>query len=192
VGQDLVNLCANDVLVCGARPLYFLDFFGAGRLRLEVAEQVIAGLVKSCKENGCSLVGVETAELPGLYEDGEYDLASAVVGVVEKRKIIDGRKIRRGDVLIGLPSIGLHTNGYSLARAVLLEHFKPNRHVDEFGCTVGGELLKVHRSYLNSVMAIWNLYSIHPLSHITGGGIEGKSFSQELLKVSALSRPETV
>ncbi|MEE9224956.1 MAG: AIR synthase related protein [Bacteroidota bacterium] len=95
------------MLVCGARPLYFLDFFGAGRLRLEVAEQVIAGLVKSCKENGCSLVGGETAELPGLYEDGEYDLAGVVVGVVEKRKIIDGRKIRRGDVLIGLPSTGL-------------------------------------------------------------------------------------
>ena len=136
---------------------------------------MIAGLVKSCKENGCSLVGGETAELPGLYEDGEYDLAGAVVGVVEKRKIIDGRKIRRGDVLIGLPSTGLHTNGYSLARAVLLEHFKPNRHVHEFGCTVGEELLKVHRSNLNSVMAIWNLYSIHRLSHITGGGIEGNT-----------------
>ncbi|MFQ5797794.1 MAG: phosphoribosylformylglycinamidine cyclo-ligase [Bacteroidota bacterium] len=175
IGQDLVNHCVNDVLVCGARPLYFLDYFGTGRLRLEVAEQVILGLAKSCRENGCSLVGGETAELPGLYEDGEYDLAGAVVGVVEKRKIIDGRKIRSGDVLIGLPSTGLHTNGYSLARAVLLKHFKPNRHVDEFRCTVGEELLKVHRSYLNSVMAICDLYPIHGLSHITGSGIEGNT-----------------
>ena len=172
VGQDLVNHCVNDVMVCGARPLYFLDYFGTGKLRLKVVKQVIAGLVKSCRENGCSLVGGETAELPGLYEDGEYDLAGAVVGVVEKKRIIDGRKIRSGDILIGLPSTGLHTNGYSLARAVLLKRFKLNRHVEEFGCTVGDELLKVHRSYLNSVMAIWDLYSIHALSHVTGGGIE--------------------
>lgn len=175
IGQDLVNHCVNDVLVCGAKPLYFLDYFGTGKLRIVVAEQVIAGLVKACRENGCSLVGGETAELPDLYSDGEYDLSGVVVGVVEKEKIIDGRNVRRGDILIGLPSTGLHTNGYALARAVLLKRWKPDRHVDEFGCTVGEELLKVHRSYLNSVMAICNLYSIHGLSHITGGGIEGNT-----------------
>lgn len=175
IGQDLVNHCVNDVLVCGAKPLYFLDYFGTGKLRIDVAEQVIAGLVKACRENRCSLVGGETAELPDLYSDGEYDLSGVVVGVVEKEKIIDGRNVRRGDILIGLPSTGLHTNGYALARAVLLKRWKPGRHVDEFGCTVGEELLKVHRSYLNSVMAICNLHSIHGLSHITGGGIEGNT-----------------
>ncbi|HEY4643737.1 MAG TPA: phosphoribosylformylglycinamidine cyclo-ligase [Bacteroidota bacterium] len=175
VGQDLVNHCVNDVLVCGAKPLYFLDYFGTGKLRFRVVQQVIGGMVKACRENGCSLVGGETAELPGIYRNGEYDLAGAIVGVAEKRDIIDGRGIRRGDVLVGLPSTGLHTNGYTLARAVLLKRFKPDRYVAEFGCTVGEELLKVHRSYLSSVMAIRRLYIIQGLSHITGGGIVGNT-----------------
>ncbi len=175
VGQDLVNHCVNDVMACGATPLYFLDYFGTGRLRRGVAERVIAGIAKSCRENRCSLVGGETAELPGLYKDGEYDLVGVIVGIAEKKRIIDGRKIRSGDVLIGLPSTGLHTNGYSLARKVLLKRFKPDRYIDDFGCTVGDELLKVHRSYLNSVIAIWDLYPLHGLSHITGGGIEANT-----------------
>lgn len=175
VGQDLVNHCVNDVVVCGAKPLYFLDYFGTGKLRLRVVQQVIGGMVKACRENGCSLVGGETAELPGIYRNGEYDLAGAIVGIAEKRDIIDGRGIRRGDVLVGLPSTGLHTNGYTLARAVLLKRFKPDRYIAEFGCTVGEELLKVHRSYLSSVMAIRRIYKIQGLSHITGGGIVGNT-----------------
>ena len=175
VGQDLVNHCVNDILVCGAKPLYFMDYFATGKLRLEVAKGVIDGFVKACKETNCSLIGGETAEMPGFYDDDEYDLAGTIVGVVEKKNIIDGKKIRRGDVLIGFPSTGLHTNGYSLARSVLLPKFKLDEHVDELGMTVGEGLLAVHRSYLGIVTTLMKKFDVHGLSHITGGGIVGNT-----------------
>ena len=175
VGQDLVNHCVNDILVCGATPLYFMDYFATGTLRLDVAKDVIDGFVKACKENNCSLIGGETAEMPGFYDDDEYDLAGTIVGVVEKKNIIDGKQIHTGDILIGLPSTGLHTNGYSLARSVLLPKFKLDQHVDELGTTVGEALLAVHRSYLRSVTQLMKKFDVHGLSHITGGGIVGNT-----------------
>ena len=175
VGQDLVNHCVNDILVCGARPLYFMDYFACGKLRLEVARDVIDGFVTACKENNCALIGGETAEMPGFYKENEYDLAGTIIGVVEKKKIIDGRRIRMGDVLVGLKSTGLHTNGYSLARSVLLSEFSIDQYIDELGTTLGDALLAVHRSYLNSVQAVMKKYDVHGLSHVTGGGIVGNT-----------------
>ncbi len=175
VGQDLVNHCVNDILACGAKPLYFMDYFATGHLSVDVAEQVISGFVKACKENACALIGGETAEMPGFYPDGEYDIAGTIVGVVDEKKIIDGKKIRKGDVLIGLPSTGLHTNGYSLARAVLLEKFSLHDHFDELGDTVGNALLQIHRSYFNSVYSLLKKFRVKAISHITGGGIVGNT-----------------
>ena len=175
VGQDLVNHCVNDILVCGAKPLYFMDYFATGKLSLEVAKDVIDGFVKACKENCCSLIGGETAEMPGFYDEEEYDLAGTIVGVVEKKKILTGGKIRRGDVLIGIPSTGLHTNGYSLARSVLLPRFRLEERVDELGMTIGESLLAVHRSYLKIVTTVSSKIDVHGLSHITGGGIDGNT-----------------
>jgi phosphoribosylformylglycinamidine cyclo-ligase len=140
-----------------------------------VARQVIDGFVKACRQNRCSLIGGETAEMPGLYRPGEYDIAGTIVGVVEKKKIIDGRKIRAGDILIGLPSSGLHTNGYSLARAVLLERFTLEAHIPELNATLGEALLTIHRSYLRVVTPLLEKFSVHGLAHITGGGIEGNT-----------------
>lgn len=175
VGQDLVNHCVNDILVCGATPLYFMDYFACGKLDLHVAREVIDGFVKACKENHCSLVGGETAEMPGFYEPKEYDLAGTIVGVVEKASIIDGRRIRAGDVMIGLPSTGLHTNGYSLARAVLLPRFSLDQHIEELGTSLGQTLLAIHRSYLKPILPLLKQFRIHGLAHITGGGIEGNT-----------------
>ena len=176
VGQDLVNHCVNDILTCGARPLFFLDYFAAGKLRVDVAASVIRGMSKACLENGCSLVGGETAEMPGMYGENEYDLAGTIVGVVEKGKIIEGKKrVRKGDVLIGLPSSGLHTNGYSLARKVLLNNGAPEQFHQELGTTVGETLMAVHRSYLRLVAPLIERFEIHAISHITGGGIEGNT-----------------
>ncbi len=175
VGQDLVNHCVNDILVCGAKPLYFMDYFATGKLRLETASAVIDGFVKACKENGCSLIGGETAEMPGFYKEEEYDLAGTIVGVVEKRDIITGKKVKKGDVLVGIASTGLHTNGYSLARSVLLPKFKLDQHIDEIGTTLGESLLAVHRSYLRNVQALVKSVNVHALSHITGGGIVGNT-----------------
>ena len=175
VGQDLVNHCVNDILVCGAKPLYFLDYFATGRLNADVAAQVLSGFVKACKENSCSLVGGETAEMPGMYRDDEYDLAGMIVGVVEKKEIINGKRIRSGDVLIGIPSSGLHTNGFSLARKVLFDRFSVDQHVAELGTTVGDALLSVHRSYLGVVKEVTKNVDIRGLSHITGGGIVGNT-----------------
>lgn len=178
VGQDLVNHCVNDILVCGAKPLFFMDYYATGKLLPDSAEQVILGFVKACKENDCALIGGETAEMPGLYEADDYDIAGTIVGVVDEKKILNGKKVKKGDVLIGLPSTGLHTNGYSLARRVLLNNFAVNVRVDELGATIGDALLAVHRSYQQSIYPILQSSIskyIHGLSHITGGGIEGNT-----------------
>ncbi len=173
VGADLVNHCVNDILVQGARPLFFLDYLATGRLSPEIAEQVIAGVARGCRENGCALIGGETAEMPGFYGNGEYDIAGFIVGIVERARIVDGRTIEPGDVLIGLPSAGLHTNGYSLARRVLFEHagFKPGDFVPELGTTIGEALLAPHRSYLRLVLPLLDTGLIKGMAHITGGGI---------------------
>lgn len=175
VGQDLVNHCVNDILVCGAKPLYFLDYFATGKLSPSVAAQVISGFVKACKENGCSLVGGETAEMPGFYSIGEYDLAGTIVGVVEETKIVNGRSLTRGDVLIGLPSTGLHTNGYSLARSVLLERYSLDTYFEELKMTLGESLLTIHRSYFKTIYPMLSKFNIKAMSHITGGGIVGNT-----------------
>lgn len=175
VGQCLVNHCVNDILSCGAKPLFFLDYFATGKLEPNVAEQVISGFVKACVENGCALIGGETAEMPSMYQPGEYDVSGTIIGVVEKSKIVNGKSIIPGDVLIGLPSTGLHTNGYSLARAVLLEKYSVTQYLDELGCSLGEALLKVHRSYLHVVTPLLETGLIKGISHITGGGIIGNT-----------------
>jgi len=173
VGADLVNHCVNDILVQGAEPLFFLDYLATGRLAPEVAEQVIAGVARGCRENGCALVGGETAEMPGFYADGEYDIAGFIVGVVERANVIDGRPIVPGDVMLALPSAGLHTNGYSLARRVFFEAagWKADTFVPELGTTVGEALLAPHRSYLHVVRPLIERRVVKGLAHITGGGI---------------------
>jgi phosphoribosylformylglycinamidine cyclo-ligase len=175
VGQDLVNHCVNDILVCGARPLFLLDYFATGERDARKAAQVIKGFVRACRENRCSLVGGETAEMPGMYKDDEYDLSGTIVGVVDRRNIINGSRVRKGDVLIGLHSTGLHTNGYSLARAVLLKEFSLSQRIDELGSTLADALLAVHRSYLKVIGPLLEKPGIHALSHITGGGIVGNT-----------------
>jgi len=173
VGADLVNHCVNDVLVQGARPLFFLDYLATGRLSPDVAEQVITGMARGCRENGCALLGGETAEMPGFYADGEYDVAGFIVGVVDRERIINGAKIAVGDVLIGLPSAGLHTNGYSLARRVFFEMcgYRVDSEVAELGGTVGAVLLAPHRSYLRVVSPLLDERLVKGMAHITGGGI---------------------
>ena len=171
VGEDLVNHCVNDILACGAKPLFFLDYLGLGKVGDEVIASIVEGLTRGCKNNGCALIGGETAQMPGFYADGEYDMSGTIVGVVEKKKMIDGQSIKKGDVMIGLYSNGLHTNGYSLARKVLLEKYALDTQVDELGCAVGEELLKVHKSYLKPVSAVMEKIKIKGISHITGGGI---------------------
>ena len=173
VGYDLVCHCVNDILVQGARPLFFLDYIASGKLVPETIASVIEGLARGCKEASCALIGGETAEMPGFYADGEYDVAGFIVGVVDRPKIIDGSGISPGDVLIGLPSMGLHTNGYSLARKLLFEvaRYPPDTVVDELGATAAGELLKPHRSYLGALDGLLLSGSIKGLAHITGGGL---------------------
>jgi phosphoribosylformylglycinamidine cyclo-ligase len=175
VGQDLVNHCINDILVCGAKPLYFMDYFATGKLSPIVAAQVIEGFVTACKENGCSIIGGETAEMPGFYSEGEYDIAGTIVGVVDERRVIRGHRVKKGDVLIALPSTGLHTNGYSLARSVLLEHYRLDEHFVELKGSLGDALLTVHRSYFKAVYPLLSRFEIKGMSHITGGGIEGNT-----------------
>jgi phosphoribosylformylglycinamidine cyclo-ligase len=170
-----VNHCVNDILVCGATPLFFLDYYSTGHLFVSTAAEVIKGFSIACKQNGCALIGGETAEMPGLYEPEEYDLAGTIVGVVDRSRIVDGRRIRKGDVMIGLPSTGLHTNGYSLARAALLAKYSVDQHIDELGTTVGDALLAIHRSYLHTVQALRAKVEVRGLSHITGGGLVGNT-----------------
>jgi phosphoribosylformylglycinamidine cyclo-ligase len=173
VGADLVNHCVNDILVQGAEPLFFLDYLATGRLSPEVAEQVVTGVARGCRENGCALLGGETAEMPGFYADGEYDIAGFIVGLVEKSAVIDGRGIVPGDALIGLPSAGLHTNGYSLARRVLFgaAGFHADTVVPELGMTVADALLAPHRSYLKAIRPLLAQGLVKGMAHITGGGI---------------------
>jgi len=171
IGADLVNHCVNDILVQGARPLFFLDYLATGRLSPDVAERIIAGIARGCRENGCALIGGETAEMPGFYADGEYDVAGFIVGVVEKSRIVDGRTVEAGDALIALPSSGLHTNGYSLARRVLFEGagLAPDTFVPALGTTVGDALLLPHSSYLRAVEPLLEAGVVKGMAHITGG-----------------------
>jgi phosphoribosylformylglycinamidine cyclo-ligase len=175
VGQDLVNHCVNDISVCGAKPLYFLDYLAFGKLIPDKAARIIEGFSIACRENDCALIGGETAEMPGLYSEDEYDMSGTIVGIVDKSKIIDGKSINKGDILIGYPSNGLHTNGYSLARKVLFPRFKIDDKIDELGSTLGDELLRVHKSYLPLISHLKNKMKIKGLSHITGGGIIGNT-----------------
>jgi phosphoribosylformylglycinamidine cyclo-ligase len=179
VGQDLVNHCVNDIAVLGAEPLFFLDYIGTGKLRPRVFRQLIAGFARACAENHCALLGGETAQMPGFYQDGEYDVSGTIVGVVEKSRILNGKSIKPGDAIIGLASNGLHTNGYSLARKILFEEMKlaPRSVPRELGGSLGRELLKVHVSYgslLRGVLKKFNRPSdrlaVKGMAHITGGG----------------------
>lgn len=175
VGHDLVNHCVNDIAVCGARPLFFLDYIASGKLRKKSATALIDGFVRGCRENSCSLIGGETAEMPGLYDADEYDLAGMIVGVVDRKKIVSGKRIRKGDVLFGLPSTGLHTNGYSLARRVLFPKYRVNQYVPEIRGKVGDNLMRVHRSYLHLIQGLLKRFDVRGLAHITGGGIVGNT-----------------
>jgi phosphoribosylformylglycinamidine cyclo-ligase len=173
VGQDLVAHCVNDILVLGAKPLFFLDYVATGHLAPEVVAAVVRGLARGCREAGCVLIAGETAEMPGFYHAGEYDVAGCIVGVVDRRDVIDGRTIQPGDILIGLASAGLHTNGYSLARKILLEQEGLTVHdrVAELDVTVGEELLKPHLCYRSPVERVRAVCPVKGLAHITGGGL---------------------
>ena len=173
VGRDLVNHCVNDILVQGARPLFFLDYVATGKLSTEVVASVVEGVANGCRENGCVLLGGETAEMPGFYSEGEYDIAGFIVGVVDREKIIDGKTIEPGDVLLALPSAGLHTNGYSLARKLFFEvaEYQPDTYVPELGTTAGEALLAPHLSYLRPLEGLLDRGVIKGLAHITGGGL---------------------
>src|ERR1044071_9040906 len=173
VGADLVNHCVDDILVQGARPLFFMDYVATGRLDPDVIVSVVEGVARACRESGCALLGGETAEMPGFYADGEYDVAGFIVGIVDRSRILDGKSIRHGDLLVALPSVGLHTNGYSLARKVFFEAAKlsPNSRVEGMEGTVGDELLKPHVNYEPVVREALDKGLVEGLAHITGGGI---------------------
>jgi len=173
VGADLVNHCVNDIAVQGAAPLFFLDYLAAGKLEPEIAEKVVGGIADACKANGCALIGGETAEMPGFYPEGEYDLAGFIVGVVERDRILTGKNIQPGDVLLGLPSNGLHTNGYALARKLLFEvaHYSPETFVSDIKNKVGNELMRTHKSYWPVLKKLLDAGLLTGLAHITGGGI---------------------
>jgi len=173
IGADLVNHCVNDIAVQGATPLFFMDYLASGKLEPEVVEKVIEGLAEACKHNGCALIGGETAEMPGFYPDGEYDLAGFIVGVVERERIITGKTVEVGDVILGLASNGLHTNGYSLARKLFFEvaGYTPETYVNEIKGKVGNELMQTHRSYWPAIKKLVAAESVAAMAHITGGGI---------------------
>ena len=172
VGADLVNHCVNDIAVLGARPLFFLDYIGAEALEPRVFDQLLAGFTKACRAAGCALIGGETAQMPGMYRKGEYDLAGSIVGVVDRARLIDGSRIKPGDILLGLPSNGLHTNGYSLARKILFEQLrlKPQTRIPQLKMSLGDELLRVHKNY-QPLLAKLPFGMVHGLAHITGGGL---------------------
>jgi phosphoribosylformylglycinamidine cyclo-ligase len=173
IGRDLVNHCTNDILVQGARPLFFLDYIATGKLAPEVVAAIVEGIANGCRENGSVLLGGETAEMPGFYAVDEYDVAGFIVGVVDRERVIDGHQIAPGDVVLGLPSVGLHTNGYSLARKLFFEDggCQPNTYLDDLGETIGAALLKPHASYLRPLEGLLDSGTIKGLAHITGGGL---------------------
>lgn len=171
VGQDLVNHCVNDIAVCGATPLFFMDYFSTGKLENEIGFQVISGFAKACRENGVALIGGETAEMPDIYNNGEFDLAGTIVGAVDQSKLITGEKIKRGDLLIGFKSSGLHTNGYSLARKVLFDNFEIDEKPKGLDRSIGEELLQIHKSYLDLITSLKEIDGVNGFSHITGGGL---------------------
>jgi phosphoribosylformylglycinamidine cyclo-ligase len=173
IGRDLVNHCTNDILVQGARPLFFLDYIASGKLAPETVASIVEGIANGCRENGSVLLGGETAEMPGFYADGEYDVAGFIVGVVDRDRVIDGHAIAPGDVVLGLPSVGLHTNGYSLARKLFFEEAgcAPDTYLDDLGETIGAALLKAHVSYLGALDGLLDSGKIKGLAHITGGGL---------------------
>ncbi|MGB9716514.1 MAG: phosphoribosylformylglycinamidine cyclo-ligase [Thermodesulfovibrionales bacterium] len=175
VGIDLVAMCVNDVLTVGAEPLFFLDYFATSKLDADKASKVIEGIVKGCEEAGCSLIGGETAEMPGFYQDGEYDISGFCVGIVERKRIIDGSKIKAGDDIIGIASNGLHSNGYSLVRKLFfdIKRIKLETYLPELGLTLGEELLKPTRIYVKAFMALKDSFKVKGMAHITGGGIPG-------------------
>jgi phosphoribosylformylglycinamidine cyclo-ligase len=175
VGRDLVNHCVNDIAVCGAEPQYFMDYLAFGKLAPEKAEQIIKGFSIACVENDVALIGGETAEMPGLYSEHEYDISGTIVGIVEKDKIIDGRNVKAGDILIGYASTGLHTNGYSLARKVLFGKYSVSDMPDGLEGSLGTELLKIHKSYLTLIRSLNENIPVNAFSHITGGGIVGNT-----------------
>jgi phosphoribosylformylglycinamidine cyclo-ligase len=166
IGEDLVNHCVNDIAVQGATPLYFLDYLAVGKLDAGVAAQVVSGIARGCVANRCALIGGETAEMPGMYQDGEYDLAGTIVGVVEKSRMLTGARVKTGDILLALPSTGLHTNGYSLARKLLFDVAKL-----KLDAGLADELLAVHRSYLKAIQVLHKSDAIAAAAHVTGGGI---------------------
>jgi phosphoribosylformylglycinamidine cyclo-ligase len=174
IGRDLVNHCVNDILVQGARPLFFLDYIATGKLLPDVVAGIVEGIANGCRENGCVLLGGETAEMPDFYSAGEYDVAGFIVGIVDREKTIDGKQIVPGDVLLGLPSVGLHTNGYSLARKLFFEvaGYQVDTRLDELGMTIGEALLQPHVSYLKPLEGLLNTGMIKGLAHITGGGLK--------------------
>ena len=175
VGEDLLNHCVNDILTVGAKPLFMLDYIGVGKLNSSNMTELISGLVKACKETGCSLIGGEMAEMPEIYRDSHYDLVGTIVGVVEQDRILDGKNIKIGDILIGLPSNGLHTNGFTLARNILFEDMSITEYNSALDSILGEELLRVHKCYLNSVEPLLSQNLVSGLAHITGGGIEGNT-----------------
>ncbi|MGZ4986269.1 MAG: phosphoribosylformylglycinamidine cyclo-ligase, partial [Chthoniobacterales bacterium] len=172
VGADLVNHCINDIAVLGARPLFFLDYIGAEKLEPRVFDQILSGFTKACRAGGCALIGGETAQMPGMYRKGEYDLAGCIVGVVERAKMIDGSRIKPGDVILGLPSNGLHTNGYSLARKIFFQtmRLRPEAKLPGLNHSLGKELLRTHRNY-QPLLGKIPAQQLHGLAHITGGGL---------------------
>jgi len=174
VGQDLVNHCVNDVAVCGAEPLYFLDYVGTGTLDPDAAEEIVRGFATACSENDCALVGGELAEMPDVYGEEDFDLVGTVVGVVDKDDVVNGSTVEPGDVLLGLPSTGIHTNGYTLARTVLFEHYEVGDRIEALGDrTLGEALLRVHRSYFEAIQILVEADLAQGLAHVTGGGLPG-------------------
>jgi phosphoribosylformylglycinamidine cyclo-ligase len=175
IGEDLVNHCVNDIAVCGAIPMFFLDYYATGKLNTNEAVEIVRGLSRGCKNNNCAMIGGETAEMPGIYSENDFDLAGAIVGIAEKDKIVNYKKVKRGDLLIGLISNGLHTNGYSLVRKIFDSKKKLLKYYNELNCCLYEELLKVHKSYLKIIQFSLNNFKIKSISHITGGGIEGNT-----------------
>lgn len=172
IGADLVNHCVDDILVQGARPLFFLDYFASSKLVPSTVEQIVKGMSEACVDAGCALIGGETAEMPGVYMPSELDLAGCIVGLVDRPNVIDGSKVQPGDVLVGIASSGLHTNGYSLVRKILFEDndYKVDQYVPELGAVLGDVLLAPHKCYLKPVMAVMKEFDIHAMAHLTGGG----------------------